>query len=123
MIARAMASAEDTHPVASVPPSVRGGASPEVAGAADALQVLRAEIERTDAALIATLAERMALAQRVGQVKQAHGRPVTDPAREAAVVSRAAALAREAGLPEDEVRAIYWRILAMSRRVQCGRGR
>lgn len=118
-----MASAGDTHPVASVPPGVRGGGSPEVPGAADALQALRAEIERTDATLIAALAERMALVRAVGQVKQAQGRAVTDPAREAAVVSRAAALAREAGLPEDEVRAIYWRILAMSRRVQCGRGR
>ncbi len=41
-----------------------------------------------------------------------------DPMREAAVVSRVAALSREAGLPEDEMRSLYWRLLAVSRGVQ-----
>jgi chorismate mutase len=94
---------------------------PPTASAAPAeLEALRAAIERADEALIAALAQRMTLARRVGSCKRSAGLPVLDPAREAAVVRRAAALARRAGLPEDEVRAIYWRILAMSRRVQQG---
>ncbi len=41
-----------------------------------------------------------------------------DPAREAEVVGRAAARAREAGLPEDEIRALYWKVMAVARGVQ-----
>ena len=79
---------------------------------------LRAEIEAVDARLIATIAERVRLAKAVGCVKAAAGFPVIDPAREAAVVSRASVLARANGLPEDEIRALYWRLVAMARRVQ-----
>lgn len=82
------------------------------------LSELRAEIEIVDAELIDLVARRMRLVREVGQVKRATGQPVTDPAREAAVVARASALARDAGLPEDEVRALYWRVMAMARRVQ-----
>jgi len=49
---------------------------------------------------------------------RAAGQPVTDPAREAAVVTRASVLARTAGLPEDEIRALYWKLLAISRKAQ-----
>jgi len=82
------------------------------------LPELRTEIERVDATIIAAIAERMQLAQAVGRLKAATGQPVTDPAREAAVVARASVLARDAGLPEDEIRALYWRLLAISRRAQ-----
>lgn len=85
-----------------------------------ALGALRAEIEAVDAALIDTLARRMELAREIRSVKQRAGQPVLDPAREAAVVSRASARARSAGLPEDEVRALYWKIMALARRVQVG---
>ena len=81
---------------------------------------LREEIETVDERLIAAIAERMALARAVGRVKVAAGQPVVDPAREAAVVMRASALARMAGLPEDEIRALYWKLMAISRRVQLG---
>ncbi len=83
-----------------------------------AICTLREDITAVDARLIAALAERVSLACEVGRAKAAIGQPVIDPAREAAVVSRAAVLAREAGLPEDDVRALYWRLMAMSRRAQ-----
>lgn len=85
-----------------------------------ALVALRTEIEAVDDALIGALARRMALAREVRAVKQRAGQPVLDPAREAAVVSRASARARAAGLPEDDVRALYWQIMALARRVQRG---
>ena len=87
-------------------------------GVGRSLSELRAAIEVVDAQLIDLVARRMRLVREVGQVKRATGQPVTDPAREAAVVARASALARDAGLPEDEVRALYWRVMAMARRVQ-----
>ncbi len=82
------------------------------------LEGLRAAIEEVDASLVRLIAERMSLAREVGRVKAAAGHPVTDPMRESAVVARIAALSRDAGLPEDEMRSIYWRLLALSRRVQ-----
>ncbi len=79
---------------------------------------LRAKIEAVDERLIEAIAERVALARAVGRAKVAAGQPVTDPAREAAVVMRASALARAAGLPEDEIRALYWKLMAISRKAQ-----
>ena len=84
------------------------------------LTALRSEIEAVDAALMDAIAQRMALAKAIRVVKQRAGQPVLDPAREAAVVSRASARAREAGLPEDEIRALYWKLMAVARRVQVG---
>ncbi len=82
------------------------------------LEAVRDEIERIDGTLIAMIAERTALARAAGRLKAAAGLPVTDPAREAAVVARASRLARDAGLPEDELRTLFWQLLAMSRRAQ-----
>lgn len=86
------------------------------------LGALREEIEAVDEALILALARRMELAREIRVVKQRAGQPVLDPAREAAVVGRASARARAAGLPEDEVRALYWKIMALARRVQVAEG-
>jgi chorismate mutase len=44
--------------------------------------------------------------------------PIVDPEREAAVIERAAEFARRHGLDEGEVRSLYWRLLALSRREQ-----
>ncbi|MEP6832515.1 MAG: chorismate mutase [Gemmatimonas sp.] len=82
------------------------------------LKELRSEIERVDAMLITMVAERTALARAIGEVKAEQGLPVTDPAREAAVVANAARLARDAGLPEEEIRTLYWQLLALARQVQ-----
>jgi len=82
------------------------------------IDAVRAQIEAIDERLIAAIAERVSLARAAGCAKRANGQPVVDPAREAAVVSRASTLARAHGLPEDDVRALYWRLMAMSRHVQ-----
>ena len=82
------------------------------------LEAIRDEIERIDRAMIALIAERVRLAREVGVAKRARGLPILDPAREAAVVRRAGALARAAGLPDDDVRYIYWHVIGLSRRAQ-----
>jgi chorismate mutase len=83
-----------------------------------ALAALREEIERIDAGIVQLVADRVRLVREVGRIKAARGLPILDPAREAAVVTRASALARDANLPEDDVRALFWRLMALSRRVQ-----
>jgi chorismate mutase len=96
--------------------SVEDAAPP--ASPAEALERARAEIERIDRELIALVAARVGLAREVGAAKRALGLPTLDPAREAAVVRRAGALAREAGLEDDDVRYIFWHLIGLSRRAQ-----
>ncbi|GLC23628.1 chorismate mutase [Roseisolibacter agri] len=86
---------------------------------AAALARLRQEIEAVDAQLVALVAARTRLAADIGAAKRALGRPTLDPVREAAVVRRAAELARDAGLADEEaVRAIFWQLMALARRAQ-----
>ena len=59
------------------------------------LNRLRDEIEALDAELVRLMEERRALVIEVGGIKEKLGLPVMDPTREAAVVRRAATLARE----------------------------
>lgn len=90
----------------------------EAPDAAPTLERLRDEIEQLDAMLIQLIGQRVEAARSAGRRKRAEGLPAVDPAREAAVVRRAAGLARSAGLPEEDVRDVFWRLIAMSRRVQ-----
>ncbi|NLG63098.1 MAG: chorismate mutase [Candidatus Cloacimonetes bacterium] len=89
-------------------------------GVPAALVALRRELEQLDGQLIRLLAERERLAREIGAAKRAAGIPTLDPAREAAVVRRAAALAREHGLDEEVVRAVFWKLIASARRAQHG---
>jgi chorismate mutase / prephenate dehydrogenase len=82
------------------------------------LERIRDEIIRVDRAIVGLIAERVALAREVGPVKRALGMPTLDPPREAAVVRRASALARENGLAEEDVRYVFWHLVGLCRRVQ-----
>lgn len=83
-----------------------------------ALDALRAEVERIDRALVELIAERVGIARRIGQLKRQSGAPTLDPAREAAVVRRNAELARSHGLPSEDLREVFWRIIGLCRRAQ-----
>src|SRR5918992_4623657 len=85
------------------------------------LEAIRAEIGRVDEAIIFLIDERLRLARRVGELKRTAGLGVLDPSREAAVVRRAGALARERGLDDEAVRDVFWRLIEMARTAQ-GRG-
>ena len=87
------------------------------------LNRLRDKIEALDAELVRLMEERRALVIEVGGIKEKLGLPVMDPTREAAVVRRAATLAREQGGNEELVRDVIWRIIASARDDQKGRGR
>ena len=79
---------------------------------------LRADIERIDRDLIRLIGERVRLARAVGRAKRAADLPTLDPAREAAVVRRAASLARDADLDDSDVRYIFWHLIGLARRAQ-----
>jgi chorismate mutase len=87
------------------------------------LDELRQRIEALDAELVRLIGERRGLVLEVGRVKAELGLPVLDPTREAAVVRRVAALARDAGGDEEMMRDVIWRIMASARDEQEGRSR
>jgi len=79
---------------------------------------LRAEIERIDRALVGLIRERVTAARGTAAAKRAAGLPTLDPPQEATVIRRAAAMAREAGLPAEEVRDVFWQLVALTRRAE-----
>lgn len=82
------------------------------------LDRLRLKVEKTDDAILALLSRRMRLAREIGAAKEAASLPVLDPAREAKVVRRTAARARELGMPAEEVRSLFWGIISLCRTQQ-----
>ena len=69
--------------------------------AADLLKDHRASIDRLDAILVFTLAERFKHTQAVGGLKALYGLPASDPAREARQIERLEGLAEEANLDPE----------------------
>ena len=72
-----------------------------VTRAADILKEHRQSIDRLDAILVYTLAERFKHTQAVGRLKAEHELPPSDPAREARQIERLEKLAQEADLDPD----------------------
>ena len=72
--------------------------------AADLLRDHRASIDRLDAILVYTLAERFKHTQSVGRLKARHDLPPSDPSREASQIERLERLAREADLDPEFAR-------------------
>jgi chorismate mutase/prephenate dehydratase len=82
------------------------------------LEVLREEVEATDDRILALIRKRMDLARAIGSAKEAAGLPVLDPVREARVVRRVATQARALAMPAEEVRSLFWGIIALCRSEQ-----
>lgn len=75
-----------------------------IARAADLLKEHRSSIDRLDAILVYTLAERFKHTQSVGRLKAEHDLPPSDPSREAQQIQRLERLAREADLDPEFAR-------------------
>jgi chorismate mutase len=72
--------------------------------AADLLKDHRESIDRLDAILVYTLAERFKHTQSVGRLKAEHGLPPSDPAREARQIDRLESMAQDANLDPEFAR-------------------
>ena len=72
-----------------------------VTRAADLLKEHRDSIDRLDAILVFTLAERFKHTQSVGRLKAEHDLPPSDPAREEQQIARLTDLANEANLDPE----------------------
>ncbi|MEO6298397.1 MAG: chorismate mutase [Paracoccaceae bacterium] len=73
----------------------------DTARAADLLKEHRESIDRLDAILVYTLAERFKRTQAVGRLKAEHDLPPSDPAREARQMARLEQLSQEAELDPE----------------------
>ncbi len=71
------------------------------AKAAQLLREHRESIDRLDAILVFTLAERFKHTQAVGRLKAAHGLPPSDPSREAQQIARLTELSEKADLDPE----------------------
>lgn len=71
------------------------------ARAAEVLKDHRESIDRLDAILVFTLAERFKHTQAVGRLKAEHGLPPSDPSRESRQIQRLERLAEEANLDPE----------------------
>lgn len=78
--------------------SETASAGDDAVRAADILKSHRESIDRLDAILVYTLAERFTHTQAVGRLKATHDLPPADPNREARQIARLEALAAEADL-------------------------
>ncbi|MBD3786275.1 MAG: chorismate mutase [Sphingomonadales bacterium] len=78
--------------------------SDAVTRAAELLKEHRASIDRLDAILVYTLAERFKHTQSVGRLKAEHALPPSDPARETQQIERLERLAKEADLDPEFAR-------------------
>lgn len=104
-----------------VPPTTTGGPTDDEQR--ERLARLRERISAMDEQLVALIGERRELALEIGRIKKTLGLQVMDPSREAEVVRKAAALAREKGVDEEMTRDVIWRIIASAREVQEGSNR
>ncbi|MFN3147255.1 MAG: chorismate mutase [Paracoccaceae bacterium] len=80
--------------------------------AAELLADHRASIDRLDAILVYTLAERFKHTQAVGRLKAQHNLPPSDPAREEKQIERLEWLSREADLDPEFARKFLTFIIA-----------
>ena len=84
----------------------------------EGLLELREQIERVDTEIVRLIRERVRLGQLIGVEKQQAGKPVLAPDREAAVVRKAAELASDLELPEEDIRKVMWILIGISRKLQ-----
>jgi chorismate mutase len=76
---------------------------------------VREEIARLDHSLVMLVAARQDAVHRLFDVKRRAGRPIFDPAQEAAVIARARRWAREVGAHPDEAEAVFERLVQVSK--------
>ncbi|WBU52111.1 chorismate mutase [Paracoccus sp. SCSIO 75233] len=76
----------------------------DITRAAELLAEHRDSIDRLDAIIVYTLAERFKRTQAVGKLKAEHDLPPSDPARESTQIERLERLAREADLDPEFAR-------------------
>jgi chorismate mutase/prephenate dehydratase len=86
-------------------------------GASHSLSFLRQELDQIDQELLSAINRRGAVAQKIGQLKQADGQAVYDPQRESKILQRTVA-GNSGPLSNEAVRAVFRELISGTRAVQ-----
>src|SRR5271157_4317754 len=86
--------------------------------AREALSALRAKLDETDREILTVLRRRLDQVREVAQVKRSGASFLRDQQREAELLSRVEAQARELGLDPFRAREVFREVIAMSLKVQ-----
>ena len=82
------------------------------------LEELRGDIDKTDARIVRLIAERMRIAEQIGEEKKKQGQQIEDIEREKVVLEHIREIARKEDINEDGIENIYRHIVTMSKRVE-----
>ncbi len=82
------------------------------------LDELREKIDKVDNKIVNLIAERLKVAEEIGQEKSANGLPVTDPYREKAVLEKVRHLAGELNMSAEGVENLYREIIKLAKSVE-----
>jgi chorismate mutase len=84
------------------------------------VEALRAEIDQIDEVIVRLLDSRARCAYAIGRAKQAAGRPVYEPSREASVLAHVRDVNRSLGGPLDDeaIVRLFERVIDEARRIQ-----
>ncbi|MBI2850165.1 MAG: chorismate mutase, partial [Chloroflexi bacterium] len=79
------------------------------------LEELRGKIDDVDHEIVRAIAERVKIAQEIGEEKHKQGKPIEDGAREQAVLKHVREIAQEEGISQDAVEKIYRQIISLAK--------
>ena len=82
------------------------------------LEDLRRKIDETDAKIVELIAERIRIAEEIGEKKKGQGKQIEDREREKIVFDNVKSIAREEGVNQEDIENIYQQILTTSKRMQ-----
>ncbi len=82
------------------------------------LEDLRRKIDETDARIVELIAQRIRVAEAIGEEKGKQGKQITDTARERIVLKNVRAIARKEKISPESIESIYRQIVAMSKRME-----
>ncbi len=82
------------------------------------LDELREGIDRVDSEIIRLIAERLKIAGAIGSEKETLGLPITDEAREKAVMEKVRSLAHKKGMSEDGIENLYKEIIKLTKSIE-----
>ena len=82
------------------------------------LDELRKKIDEVDSRIVRLIAERIKIAEEIGEVKKKLGKQIEDLNREQVVLDNVKEIAGQQGLSPDDIESIYRQIIAASKNME-----
>ncbi|MDD4923874.1 MAG: prephenate dehydratase domain-containing protein, partial [Dehalococcoidales bacterium] len=82
------------------------------------LDELRLRVDKIDKEIVELIADRIRLAEQIGELKKSQGRQIEDKQREEAIIDKIKAMALQKGLKQADIERIYRQIFIASKSIQ-----